>query len=500
MNQFRMGFAARIALLAGLFFVGLVATNLMWLSMTRTIEINGPLYKKIVQGKDLVADYLPPPLFVVEGYLLSYRISEETGARRSDFIERFRKGKQDFESRYQDWQKELDRADPRAKLIEESYASGKEFYRVIESEILNGTAKKIPTEAVLAFDRHRNSVEELIKIADNMIKVNEESARSTSSWWSTVQLLFNPILLVILGLISWFIAKGIQSINKSTGELVGQVKMSAMRVNSTATEIASAASAQNSTVQAFNSSFSEIAAAVKQISATSRELAFTIVEVGKEGRKTANMASEGRETLGAMENSMSTLADATTSISGKLGTIREKAGAINAIVTTITKVADQTNLLSINAAIEAEKAGEAGRGFLVVAREIRRLADQTAVATLDIEQIVRHMQQAVSTGVMEMDKFSEQVRSGMKRVGSISHQLGGIMGQVENQDKQFHQVESGVSQQAEGARQIETAISHLGHGVEQVASTSNEFSTAASHLRDSIQGLQDQVALVDLHG
>ena len=96
---------------------------------------------------------------------------------------------------------------------------------------------------------------------------------------------------------------------------------------------------------------------------------------------------------------MQALRDATGSISAKLATIGEKANGINLLVATITKVADQTNLLSINAAIEAEKAGNAGRGFLVVAREIRRLADQTAVATLDIDEMVRHMQAAVSADV-----------------------------------------------------------------------------------------------------
>ena len=117
---------------------------------------------------------------------------------------------------------------------------------------------------------------------------------------------------------------------------------------------------------------------------------------------------------------MKQLAESTASISAKLGMIREKAGNINVVVTTITKVADQTNLLSINAAIEAEKAGEYGRGFLVVAREIRRLADQTAVATLDIERMVRQMQDAVSAGVMEMDKFTDEVRSGVGQVTQIN--------------------------------------------------------------------------------
>lgn len=278
-------------------------------------------------------------------------------------------------------------------------------------------------------------------------------------------------------------------------EILGMVKLSTNTLGGTAAEIAAAAGEQNATVQTFNASFNEIAAAVRQISGTSRSLAETIEEVGRQGRETSQLAVDGRENLSLMEASMSSLSDATGSISTKLGTIREKAGAINVVVTTITKVADQTNLLSINAAIEAEKAGEAGRGFLVVAREIRRLADQTAVATLDIEQMVRHMQQAVSSGVMEMDKFSEQVRGGMKQVNTISHKLARIMQQVQGQDTQFRQVELGVTHQAEGAQQIDTAIAQLGGGVQQVTTTSKEFQLASGHLKDSVFSLQEQMSI-----
>ena len=406
--------------------------------------------------------------------------------------------RQEFDTRYQFWQKDLGPGDMRDKLIKDAYTMGLEFFRIVERDFASSTSKKLPAEAVIAYEKHREVVDELVKQANARVGVDEALVMSTASWWSTVQIIFNLSLLVVLGAIAWYIALGIQKVVKSSSELVGQVKMSAIRINATTAQIASAAAEQDATVQTFNSSFNEIAAAVKQISATSKELARTIEAVGHQGRETARLARDGRENLGSMESSMASLSEATGSISTKLGTIREKAGAINVVVTTITKVADQTNLLSINAAIEAEKAGEAGRGFLVVAREIRRLADQTAVATLDIEQMVRHMQQAVSSGVMEMDKFSEQVRGGMKQVSTISQQLGQIMVQVQGQEGQFKQVEEGVTQQAEGAQQIDTAISQLGTGMRQVSTTSNEFSSAATHLHDSIQGMQDQVALVNL--
>ena len=241
-------------------------------------------------------------------------------------------------------------------------------------------------------------------------------------------------------------------------------------------------------MQSFNASTTQISAGVQEITATGQGLLATMEEVHTRACEASSLAGVGRAGLTGMEATMQQLADATGSISVKLGMIREKAGGINSVVTTITKVADQTNLLSINAAIEAEKAGEAGRGFLVVAREIRRLADQTAVATLDIDQMVRQMQAAVSAGVMEMDKFSEQVRTGIHQVIQISGQMGQIIEHVQSLSGGFDSVKEGMRQQTEGARQINEAMLQLTSGVRQVNASVQEFSAAAEHLRQAAQG------------
>src|SRR5207302_8499022 len=171
----------------------------------------------------------------------------------------------------------------------------------------------------------------------------------------------------------------------------------------------------------------EIGATSREISATSKELVRTMTEVSTVAEHTAALAGDGQVGLTRMEGTMRHVMEAAGSINAKLAGLNEKAGKINQVVTTITKVADQTNLLSLNAAIEAEKAGEYGRGFAVVATEIRRLADQTAVATYDIAQIVKEIQSAVSAGVMGMDKFSEEVRRGMQEIQQVGGQLSQII-------------------------------------------------------------------------
>ncbi len=286
----------------------------------------------------------------------------------------------------------------------------------------------------------------------------------------------------------------VEAMTQDLRSLIGRIQQSSITLMSTATEIAATSRQQGEAVSDYGASTSEAAAAVKQISATSLELLKTMNEVNQVAAQTREMASDGQGNLAEMGRSMRQLADSTSSIGSKLSVISERAGHINLAVTTISKVADQTNLLSINAAIEAEKAGEYGLGFLVVAREIRRLADQTAVATLDIERMVKEMQYSVSAGVMEMDKFSDQVRRGVDEVSGISDQLGGIIGAVQGLTGRFDQVNEGMRVQSQGAEQIREAVIRLSEGAHQTSISLHEFNRATDHLRDAVGGLKEEVS------
>ena len=276
--------------------------------------------------------------------------------------------------------------------------------------------------------------------------------------------------------------------------LIGKIQRSSITLLSTATEIAATSRQQEQAVFDYSASTNEAAAAVNEISATSHELLKTMNEVNQVANQTSRMASTGQQSLASMDQTMRQLAESTGSISSKLSVISERAANINMVVTTITKVADQTNLLSINAAIEAEKAGEYGLGFLVVAREIRRLADMTAVATLDIERMVKEMQYSVSAGVMEMDKFSEQVRKVVGEVGQIGGQLGQIINGAQGLHRQFDQVTEGMRVQSQGAEQIREAMTRLSEAANQTSTALREFNKATESLREAVGSLKDEVS------
>lgn len=286
----------------------------------------------------------------------------------------------------------------------------------------------------------------------------------------------------------------VSTMTQRLASLVGQVQRSSVQLVSTATQITAASHQQEAAVTEFGASTTEVTAAVKEISATSQELVRTMQDVKTVSAETEGLADTGRAGLTGMEGSMRQLAKATAAISARLAVINEKANAINSMVTTITKVADQTNLLSLNAAIEAEKAGEYGLGFSVVAREIRRLADQTAVASLEIDQTVREMQTSVTAGVMEMDKFTGEVTQGVHAVSDIGVQMGRIIEQVKVLTPRFESVNEGMQAQSSGARQISEAMIQLSEGAHQTRESLRQFNEATEQLKEAAHSLQQEAA------
>lgn len=286
----------------------------------------------------------------------------------------------------------------------------------------------------------------------------------------------------------------IKTMTQSLNSLVGQVQRTGIQVTTSATEIAASARQLEATVTEQAASTSHVSTTASEISKTSLELADTMGDVTEVASETAALADSGRNSLMNMAERMEDLVEATELISSKLAVISDKANNINRIITTITKVADQTNLLSLNAAIEAEKAGEMGLGFAVVAREIRRLADQTAVATLDIEKMVNEMQSAVSAGVMEMDKFSDNVRRGIKAVDTTGDQLEQIMGRVRKLTPRFTAVNEGMRSQSQAALQISEAMGQLSDSAMQTSESVSEFNQATDQLREAARCLKEEVS------
>ncbi|HZY84610.1 MAG TPA: methyl-accepting chemotaxis protein, partial [Gemmataceae bacterium] len=467
-------------------------------------SVKGPVYESTVLYKEFDTELSPPAMFLGPSFIALLQLQAETNPDEvRHLIALYREREALNNRRHAYWMQRLPDGDLKRMLEAEVHAPAVEFFQVARDEYLPLVGKpesKAKAEQVInqrltpLFRIHKKGVDAASKLDMELSARDEAAAVDSTRFWINTMTVLSAAAVVALALLGWLIARSIlqsaglliarvnemaggagdltarvpihsrdemgqlaEGINALIGKIhtvVSKVRESSLQVLSAASQIAATARQQEGSVQGLTSATTEIAAAVREISATGKELSGTMNEVNGRAHQAADLATGGRERLGSMERTMQQLVESTGSISSKLAVIREKADNITQVVTTITKVADQTNLLSINAAIEAEKAGEYGRGFLVVAREIRRLADQTAVATLDIENMVRLMQDAVSAGVMQMDKFSEEVRSGVGRVAEINGQTGQIITEVAGLSERFRSVNEGMHNQSVGAQQI----------------------------------------------
>ncbi|MFO0912409.1 MAG: methyl-accepting chemotaxis protein [Pirellulales bacterium] len=539
-------FRTRMLILVTTYLAGILLTHLMYAIVIQQVRVGGEAYERIDRRKNAINDITPPGYSLVEHFLVVHQmIAEQDPVKRGKFIDRFRQLQGEYQEHHSIWQEKLTDPQLRRYMLVDSHQPAVDFLREVDGKLIPALEKGTPAEGELGrieqfYNTHLAAITRAQTRAAELVKEDEEAAWESLRFWIRVQVIFAVLGLLLLMAISVITIRSILRSTSSVIERVGdmatgdadltkrvtvtsndemgqvsslinsviqrihdlivRVRVSTVQLNATAAEIAASAAEQSRTVQHFNASTTQISAGVQEITATGQGLMTAMDEVHSRARDASSLAGVGRAGLVEMESTMQQLADGTGSISGKLGMIREKAGGINSVVTTITKVADQTNLLSINAAIEAEKAGEAGRGFLVVAREIRRLADQTAVATLDIDQIVRQMQGAVSAGVMEMDKFSDLVRTCIQQVSQISGQMAQIIENVQGLTGRFEIVNDGMRQQTDGAKQINEAMLQLTNGVQQVSATVQEFSAAAENLRQAARGIQDEVGHFTVSG
>lgn len=287
---------------------------------------------------------------------------------------------------------------------------------------------------------------------------------------------------------------GFNQMTKYLSDLVAQIQLSGIQVTSSVTEIAATIKQQETMANEHAATTSEIAASTTQIAATSSHLLDAMKAVTSLAKETAKSATGGHAGLSNIDKTMVRMEELTGSIVTKLSILNEKATNIAGMVKTINKVADQTNLLSLNAAIEAEKAGEYGAGFAVVATEIRRLADQTAVATFDIEQMVQEVQSAVSAGVMAIDKFAEDVRRSVMEIRQSGNQLSSVIDQVQALIPQVESINEGIEAQSLGAKQISEAVSQLNDAAQQTAESVAQTSTTIFQLNRAALILQDGVS------
>ena len=318
--------------------------------------------------------------------------------------------------------------------------------------------------------RMSRSIRALSRVANYQSRGDIAAAEKILSGKSSVVAEFDELFRAVL-LMARSLTRLISAL-KLRGEDVAE---RAGRISDTSDTLDVIASEEAASTKNAASTGSKILGASEALNKNARGSAFEV-------SRTLDIARESGESLRLLKNNYDALTAASENVAGKLAVINGNVEKITGIVTAINEVSRQTNLLSLNASIEAEKAGEFGLGFAVVARQIRRLADKTSVASANIENIVRQMQSSVNSGVMEMDRFGAKMRQSSKIIMETADMLARAVSDIEAIGPQFEGIASGIGELSENARRISATMLELSESSVRARDRISEFRAAVKSL------------------
>lgn len=243
------------------------------------------------------------------------------------------------------------------------------------------------------------------------------------------------------------------------------------KLNETTSHIYKTTKQLDANIHTQERSIQEIAANTKNISLSAQNFAKYLQDVYKTASVTSRFAETGQTSLSETEMIMQQMAHSSNNIVEALVNLKEQSILINEVINTNVRLADQSNLLSLNTAIRAGKKGVKGMGFTVVAEKIRELADQTANTTLEIEEVVEEIRDAVADAVTEVDAFSGKVAHLTQEEKTVFAQLREVILHTSVQINTIDEVNLGMQEQARHTQQIHESLSSLAHGAQEATSS-----------------------------
>ena len=269
------------------------------------------------------------------------------------------------------------------------------------------------------------------------------------------------------------------------------------KISDTSSQVASAATQLNATAEHIATGAEEVAAqagtvatAGEEMSATSGDIAQNCQMAAEGAQRASQTAQNGSQVVEKTVRVMGQIAEKVKESARTVESLGERSDQIGAIIGTIEDIADQTNLLALNAAIEAARAGEQGRGFAVVADEVRALAERTTRATREIGEMIKVIQKETKEAVTAMEMGVHQVEAGTEEAAKSGHALQEILQQVNDVAMQISQVATAAEEQTATTSEISSNMQQITEVVHQTSQGAHESATAASQLSGNAEELQ----------
>lgn len=500
--------------LGGLAAVVLAALGIYADDTVTEVKVDGKKYNRIILQKDLVADVLPPPQYIIESYLVVHLLQrsqskDETAA----LLDKLAALRSEYDTRHAFWEKSLEDGPMKSELLKASYEPVRRFYALIERQLVPALERKdaaaiasVMEELDQAYAQHRAAIDRTIEMA---VKEAASVERETSALVAARSRMLVGIigvsvaLLIVLGLaISRSILRPIhatvqliQDVAEGEGDLTRRldeqgrdelatlsrsfntfveklhdmmidirrsataVTSASQRVAASAEQISSGAQEQASSLEQTAASLEEITAAVRQNSQSAQQAA----QLAQTSRNTAEQGGQDvQQAVAAMRE------------------INTASKRIAEIITTIDEIAFQTNVLALNAAVEAARAGEQGRGFAVVAAEVGNLSQRSAAAAKEIKSLINEAVVLVDEGGVQVNRSGQTLSDIVTSVKRVTDIVG--------------EIAAASTEQATGVEQVNTAVTQMDSVTQNNASETEALAETASTLSSRAHDLLSVVS------
>ena len=499
----------QLLLLIFSFLLGVVVTEALNYRTLEHVRINGPIYHQIELQKDLIADILPPPEYLLESWQLSEEMLIVEGSELPVLVEKSRKLREEFEARHAFWENNLPAGALKTTIVQNAWESGIEFLNLRDQQYIPALLANKREVALAVFPSmrakyiaHRQQIDAVVELANAEYLTLQNQATRVLTIDSLALKLISLLILSVIAFIGRLVYKnltkvgdplyiaevvrhmsignlavGIHTTNDDDNSvpatlrdfqfrlrgLVGLISEQAERVAAESTQMAKAANVASSASMEQFALAETVSTSTKQMTRSIAGIASNAEEALVISRQSQASCEQGVMVINDAVLSMQQIASTVREASASVLTLGAQSEQISSVIQVIKGIADQTNLLALNAAIEAARAGEQGRGFAVVADEVRNLAKRTSLATKQIEEMIVAIQSGMKHAVNDMESGVRQVDGGVV----LANDAGLSIGQIRDDSIRVAQVVADISaaltEQRNFSEQIAVNITEIDH-------------------------------------